>query len=145
MAATGYIIFPMENSRNTLVYTQIDIRGGIGGDPCSSGANIYVRRNINHIVFFAPDAAFGNHTCKLPKNRGNRFGSYIVFIFTCANPTHPIIKMLNDSFHIIFAIVFVKKKAGQFSDSLYFLIPIKRLCHLLSLPFEQLLMVLNRY
>lgn len=50
--------------------------------------------------------------CKLPENAGNFFGPHIIFIFTRTNPTQLVIKKGDNSFHIIFAIVLVKQKAG---------------------------------
>lgn len=79
------------------------------------------------MVFFVPDIAFGNHTCKLPKNAGNFFGPHIIFIFTRTNPTQFVIKESDNSLYIIFTIVFVKQKAGCFLNSLYLFLFISRL------------------
>lgn len=108
MAAAGRAVCPAKDSRNTLMHAQINAGGGIGGNPRSAGADRYVWRNVNHMVLFVPDIAFGNHACKLPKNAGNFFGPHIIFIFTRTNPTQLVIKKGNNSFYIIFAIVLVK-------------------------------------
>jgi len=68
MAAAGCTICPTKDSSNTLMYSQINTGGGIGSNPRPAGADVNVWRDINHIVFFVPDIAFGNHTRKLPKN-----------------------------------------------------------------------------
>ena len=112
MAAAGCAVHPTKDSRNALMYAQVNAGGGIGGNPCPAGANIYVWRGNHHMVLFVPNIAFGNHACKLAKNAGNLFGSRIVFMFTSANPTQFIIKEADNSLHIILTVVLVKQKAG---------------------------------
>ena len=60
------------------------------------------------MVFFVPDIAFGNHTCKLPEDAGNFFGPHIILMFSRTDPTQFIIKEFDNAFYIIFAIVLVK-------------------------------------
>lgn len=105
-----------EHRGNPLMDPQINLRLRCRLNPHPAHAQIRFRSNLQHMIFFVMDDAFGHLSGKLSKDSLYSIGSRGAFLFPGANPKKALIKMRDDPFHIAFAVVQMHHVAGEVHD-----------------------------